>query len=54
MKKSMITASWQRFSAFFAALLLAFAVTGCSTMEGFGEDVEKAGEKIQDSAEKHQ
>jgi predicted small secreted protein len=28
--------------------LLALAGTGCNTAHGFGKDVEKAGEKIQD------
>ena len=35
-------------------LLLAasFAVAGCNTMSGFGKDVEKAGDKIDDAATK--
>ena len=32
----------------FAAALLVLASTGCNTAHGFGKDVEKAGEKIQD------
>jgi predicted small secreted protein len=33
-------------------MLGAFAVSGCHTMEGAGRDIEKAGEKIQDAADK--
>jgi len=36
--------------AFIALLLGALAFTGCRTMEGAGEDIERAGEKIQDNA----
>jgi predicted small secreted protein len=32
----------------FAAALLVMASTGCHTARGFGEDMEHAGEKIQD------
>lgn len=34
-----------------AALFLAFA-SGCQTSKGFGKDVEKLGENIQDGAKK--
>ena len=34
----------------FAAALLVFATTSCQTSKGFGKDVEKLGEKIQDKA----
>ncbi len=27
--------------------------TGCNTMEGFGQDVEKTGENIEESADRH-
>lgn len=37
----------------FLTVLLAYALTACNTMEGFGKDVEKTGEKIEDSAEKN-
>jgi predicted small secreted protein len=37
--------------AFFAAALLATAVTGCNTMRGAGEDVENTGEAIQDTVD---
>lgn len=29
-----------------------FVLTACETMEGFGRDVEKTGEKIEDSADR--
>jgi len=29
-----------------------FILTACETMEGFGRDVEKTGEKIEDSADR--
>jgi entericidin B len=39
------------------SLLLAAAVSclfaGCHTVKGAGEDIERGGEKIQESAEKH-
>jgi predicted small secreted protein len=34
------------------ALLTGLFVAGCNTTEGFGEDVESAGEKISDEARK--
>ena len=36
-----------------AALLILPLLTACNTMEGFGEDVEKGGENIQQSAEEN-
>ncbi len=32
-------------------LLLAAGMAGCNTMEGFGRDVESAGEKIEEQAD---
>jgi len=32
------------------ASLFALATSGCNTAQGFGKDVEKAGDKIQDKA----
>jgi entericidin A len=29
-----------------------FSLAGCETMEGFGKDVEKAGDKIEDAADR--
>ncbi len=31
---------------------LGFALSGCNTMEGVGEDVQKGGEKLENAAEK--
>lgn len=33
-------------------LAASFAVAGCNTMSGFGKDVEKVGDKIDDAATK--
>ena len=32
------------------ALLIAILTAGCNTMQGFGRDVERGGEKVQDTA----
>ena len=34
-------------------LALAFALAACSTVHGFGEDLNKLGSKIEDSAARH-
>jgi predicted small secreted protein len=39
--------------ATFIALAFALALSACSTMQGFGKDVQKVGSKIEASAEKH-
>lgn len=36
---------------FLLALLAAFAVSGCNTVEGFGKDVKKAGGELEEAAE---
>ena len=36
----------------FVLLAAAYVLAGCNTMRGFGQDVQKAGEKIEDSARK--
>lgn len=36
---------------FCAAIMLALGVTGCNTMQGAGEDIESAGEEIQDAVD---
>ncbi|WP_442891303.1 entericidin A/B family lipoprotein [Congregicoccus parvus] len=36
----------------FVCLLGLFAFTGCRTMDGLGQDVERAGESIQDAADR--
>jgi predicted small secreted protein len=35
-----------------ALLVAVVALVGCNTMAGFGKDMEKAGEKIQEKAKK--
>jgi predicted small secreted protein len=39
--------------ALVAAIVLSSAFTGCRTAHGAGEDMEKAGQKIQDKADEH-
>ena len=34
------------------ALLLALSLSGCNTVKGVGQDLQKAGEKIEDAAKK--
>lgn len=34
------------------AISLAFALSGCNTVKGVGQDLQKAGEKIEDVAKK--
>jgi entericidin A len=34
------------------ALSLAFALTGCNTVKGFGQDLQKVGDKIEEKAKK--
>ena len=33
-------------------ILLALSLAGCNTIKGFGEDLQKAGEKIEDAAKR--
>ncbi|RZI40291.1 entericidin A/B family lipoprotein [Herbaspirillum sp. HC18] len=35
-------------------LMFASALSACNTMKGFGQDVERGGEKVQGAAEKQQ
>ena len=35
-----------------AVLATAFALAGCNTVKGVGQDIQKAGEKIEDAARK--
>ena len=46
--KNMITSLKSIVILLFAAALLAISSIGCHTAHGFGQDMEKAGEKIQD------
>ena len=39
--------------AFTLGLLGVIAISGCNTVKGAGKDIEKAGDKIQDSADRH-
>lgn len=39
--------------ALISLLLGALAMSGCNTVEGAGKDIEKAGDKIQDSADRN-
>jgi entericidin B len=41
------------FNKLLAILLLAGFVAGCNTIQGAGKDIERGGEKMQDSAQKH-
>ncbi len=34
-----------------AAMLAAFALSACNTVEGFGKDVSKAGDELEEAAE---
>jgi predicted small secreted protein len=34
------------------AIIVAFSLAGCNTMQGIGKDVQKAGEKIEDASKK--
>ena len=38
--------------ALWLALLMAFTLSGCNTVKGIGQDLQKAGEKIEDAAKK--
>ncbi|MDW7773894.1 MAG: entericidin A/B family lipoprotein [Desulfobulbaceae bacterium] len=44
-KKSLTTVAWV------LTLVMLFQIQGCNTMRGAGQDVERAGESIQDAAE---
>jgi predicted small secreted protein len=35
-----------------ALLAVAFVLAGCNTVKGFGQDVQKAGEKLENAAKK--
>jgi entericidin B len=39
--------------AIIAIILGAFVLSACNTMEGFGQDVQAGGKKIERSAEQH-
>ena len=37
--------------AVFSALIVTLGLTACNTFKGFGKDVERGGEKVQDAAQ---
>ncbi len=37
---------------FIALVLMGMVLTGCNTMEGFGKDVKKVGDKVEGAAKK--
>jgi entericidin B len=41
------------FKNLLALLLIAGFISGCNTIQGAGKDIQRGGEKMQDSAEKH-
>lgn len=41
----------KRLALMFSLLILATGLTACNTMRGFGQDVERGGEKIQKSSD---
>ncbi|MEQ8404348.1 MAG: entericidin A/B family lipoprotein [Oceanicaulis sp.] len=40
-----------RIATLFIGLVLLLSLTGCNTLHGAGQDIENAGESIQDAAE---
>lgn len=48
-----ITQNRFRVAVALLVMLGAIAFSGCQTMKGAGKDMERAGEKIQENAEKH-
>ena len=42
-----------KIAAVIALILGGFVFSGCQTVKGAGKDIEKAGEKIQGSADRH-
>jgi len=42
----------KRLLSILMASIYALAITGCNTIEGAGRDIQKAGDKIEDAAQK--
>ena len=42
----------KKFCMALMSMIYLMALAGCNTMEGFGKDMQKAGEKIEDAAKK--
>ena len=40
----------KKLTVFFALLLCGLGMAGCNTVEGAGQDIENAGESVQDTA----
>ena len=49
-RSDVVSMNKKHLSILLVTALLALLNTGCRTMEGAGEDIENAGEKIQDNA----
>ena len=47
----MVKKLFKKCAVFLLLVLLTVMTLGCNTMQGIGEDVEKAGQKIEESAE---
>ena len=52
-KRSSIDGEKNMWEPFLVIVLLAGFVAGCNTIQGADKDIERGGEKFQDSAEKH-
>ncbi len=42
--------SFRQMARWIGVLAIGFALAGCNTMRGFGKDVERGGERVQDAA----
>ena len=43
----------KKIASVLSILMFALGLTACNTMKGFGQDVEKGGQKVESSAERH-
>jgi entericidin B len=50
-KEQIMKTYYTKVKSMITVLILSSALGACATMEGAGEDIEKAGEAIQDAAE---
>ena len=41
-------------SSLIISIIISFSISGCNTMRGFGKDVERGGERVQDAAKPKQ
>ncbi|MBK8073526.1 MAG: entericidin A/B family lipoprotein [Ramlibacter sp.] len=44
----------KKFASITCALLFALSLVGCNTVKGVGQDIQKAGEKLEGAAKKKQ